>query len=214
MGRQALHPPQVQRLLLRWPRLLRRKRDCTPALFLTSSATTSAMSLCTSEEEGLHTGLPPHNVGVFLGGRGIGPLPHNVGEYFGGGGTGPPPHILEDFRWASVCSAPSRSVTSGCVRCGAEGCASRSSGYESYGLDSDGASQRAERVLSVSAYGVERVYVDPPGQDTHRTDLSENGETQQATGAEWTLSDSVHGLRLMEVDPVKQMSLSCKAQTG
>ena len=73
---------------------------------------------------------------------------------------------------------------------------------------------KAERMLSVSAYGVERVNVDPPGQDTHHTDLSENGETQQETGAERTLFDSVHGLRLMEVDPVRQVSLSCKAQTG
>ena len=65
------------------------------ALFLTSSASTSATSLCSSEEEILHTGLPPRNVGMYLGGRGTGPLPHNVNEYLGGGGgAGPPPHIV------------------------------------------------------------------------------------------------------------------------
>ena len=44
VGRQALHP-QVQRRLLHAPWLLRLKRDCTPALFLTSSVCTPAMSL-------------------------------------------------------------------------------------------------------------------------------------------------------------------------
>ena len=48
-----LSTPQVQRLLLHEPWLHRRKRDCTPVLFLTSSVSTSAISLCTSEEEGL-----------------------------------------------------------------------------------------------------------------------------------------------------------------
>ena len=48
-----LSTPQDQRLLLLEPWLLRRKRDCTPALFLASSACTSSSSLCSSEEEGL-----------------------------------------------------------------------------------------------------------------------------------------------------------------
>ena len=48
-----LSTPQVQRLLLHEPWLLRRKRDCTPALFLTSSVCSPAMSLRSSEEEGL-----------------------------------------------------------------------------------------------------------------------------------------------------------------
>ena len=48
-----LSTPQVLRLLLHEPRLLRRKRDCTPALFFTSSVCSPAISLCSSEEEGL-----------------------------------------------------------------------------------------------------------------------------------------------------------------
>ena len=36
----------------------------------------------------------------------------------------------------------------------------------------------------------------------------------QATGAVRTLSESGQGLKLMEVDPVQQVSLSCKAQAG
>ena len=64
--RDRLSTPQVQRLPLRRPRLSRRKRDCTLALFFTTSASTSATSLCTSEEEGLHTALPPRNVGHVL----------------------------------------------------------------------------------------------------------------------------------------------------
>ena len=48
----SLSTPQVQRLPLHEPWLLRTNRDCTPALFLTSSVCTS-MSLCSSEEEGL-----------------------------------------------------------------------------------------------------------------------------------------------------------------
>ena len=86
---RQLSTPQVPWLHQRQPRVLRRKRDCT----LPSSASTSSTSLCTSEEEGLHTGLTPHNVGMYLGGRGTGHLPHKIGEFFGGGGgTGPPPH--------------------------------------------------------------------------------------------------------------------------
>ena len=52
-GETGSPPLQVQRLPLRRPRLPRRKRDCTLVLFLTSSASTSATSLCTSEEEGV-----------------------------------------------------------------------------------------------------------------------------------------------------------------
>ena len=87
-----LSTPQVQRLLLHEPWLHRRKKDCTPALFLTSSVSTSAISLCTSEEEGLA------------------PSPHNAGKYFGGGGTGPPPHILEDFSPFLKCDLELRAV--------------------------------------------------------------------------------------------------------
>ena len=73
--RERLSTHQVQRLPLRRPRLHWRKRDCTLALFSTTSASTSATSLCTSEEEGLHT-LPPHNDGVYFGGRETGSRPH------------------------------------------------------------------------------------------------------------------------------------------
>ena len=99
-----LSTPQVQRLLLllvRW--LHRRKRDCTPALFLTSSVCTSSLSPC-SEEEGLAPlpsggggiGPSPRTAGLYLGGRRTGLLPHNDGDYFGGG-TGPPPHNVGKF---------------------------------------------------------------------------------------------------------------------
>ena len=50
VGRQALYH---QRLPLHVQWLHRRKRDCTPALFLTSSVCTSALTLRTTEEEGL-----------------------------------------------------------------------------------------------------------------------------------------------------------------
>ena len=81
-GRQALHTPQVQRVLLHEPWLLRRKRDCTPALFLTSSVCTSAMSLCTSEEEGVAP-LPSSSQcqRVLRRRRGRAPPPRNVGKY-------------------------------------------------------------------------------------------------------------------------------------
>ena len=85
-GEKRSPPPQVQRLLLHVPWLHRRKRDCTPALFLTSSVGTSAKSLCTSEEEG----LAPSPFLLTLSRRG--PPPHNAGEY---------------FRWVSLSSAPS-----------------------------------------------------------------------------------------------------------
>ena len=58
---------------------------------------TSALTLRTTEVEGLAHSLPPHNVEVFSGGGGIGPPPHISGEYFGGGGTGPLPHIVGAF---------------------------------------------------------------------------------------------------------------------
>ena len=47
---ERLSTPQVLWLRQRRPCVLRRKKDCTPALFLTSSATSSSMSLCSSEE--------------------------------------------------------------------------------------------------------------------------------------------------------------------
>ena len=92
-----LSTSQVLRLLLHEPWLHRRKRDCTPALFLTCSVSTSATSLCTSEEEGLHTALPPRNVGMYFGGGGTSPPPHNDGVYFGGRETGSRPHTDECF---------------------------------------------------------------------------------------------------------------------
>ena len=57
VGRQALRPSRPAGLLLHEPWLLRRKRDCTPALFLTSS-------LCSS-----------CNVAAFFGGGRIGTSP-------------------------------------------------------------------------------------------------------------------------------------------
>ena len=50
---ERLSTPQVQRLLLHVPWLHRTKRDCTRALFLTSSVCTSTLSPCFSEEERL-----------------------------------------------------------------------------------------------------------------------------------------------------------------
>ena len=52
VGRQALHHPS-QRLRQRRPRVLRRKRDCTPALFLTLLRWPSTSSPGTLEEDGL-----------------------------------------------------------------------------------------------------------------------------------------------------------------
>ena len=89
--RQALHPPSPASSSASTV-ASSEEEGLHTALFLTTSASTSATSLCTSEEEGLHTGLPLHNVGMYLGGRGKGLLPHKIGEFLGGGGTGPPPH--------------------------------------------------------------------------------------------------------------------------
>ena len=91
-GSERLSTPQVQRLLLHVLWLHRRKRDCTPALFLTSSVCTSTLSPCSSEEEGWHLSLPPHNVEEFYGGGGTGPPPHTAGLYLGGRRTGLLPH--------------------------------------------------------------------------------------------------------------------------
>ena len=57
----------------------------------------SALTLRTTEEEGLAHSLPPRNDGLFLGGRGTGPLPLNVSDFLGGGGTGPPPSIAGKY---------------------------------------------------------------------------------------------------------------------
>ena len=77
-----LSTPQVQRLLHHEPRLLRRKRDCTPALFLTSSVCTSTLSPCSSEEEGL---APLPSSSRCRGGlRRIGPPPHTAGKFLRG----------------------------------------------------------------------------------------------------------------------------------
>ena len=50
------------------------------------------------------------------------------------------------------------------MRCGAEVCASRRAGYESHGLNRNWASQRAERMLSVSAHDVVRVVLTLQGR--------------------------------------------------
>ena len=113
--RDRLSTPQVQRLPLRRPRLPRRKRDCTPALFLTTSVSSSASTLRTSEEEGLAHSLPPHNGEEFSGGGGIGPPPHKSGEYIGGGGTGPPPH--NDGVYFGGRETGSRPHTDECFMC-------------------------------------------------------------------------------------------------
>ena len=58
---------------------------------------TSALTLRTTEEEGLAHSLPPRIDGLYLGGRGSGPLPHNVSDFLGGGGTGPPPRMAGKY---------------------------------------------------------------------------------------------------------------------
>ena len=114
-GKTGSPPPKSSVLPLRRPRLPRRKRDCTLALFFTTSASTSATSLCTSEEEGLHTALPPRNVGMYFGGRGTSPLPHKVSENLGGNGTGPPPH--NDGVYFGGRETGSRPHTDECFMC-------------------------------------------------------------------------------------------------
>ena len=119
VGRKVLLPPlQVQRLRQRRPRVLRRKRDCRPALFLTSSATSSAMSLSSSEEEGLApspclltlTRSSPEEEGQAI----LLTMPASTSEEEGQA-------LLLTFPrtsgWATLCSASSLS----CVRCGATG---------------------------------------------------------------------------------------------
>ena len=97
MERQALHP-QVRRLRQRRPRVLRRKRDCTPPSSSLSRGgllprlrglrrrkdwhTPFLLTLpgTTSEEEG--TGPPPHTDREYLGGGRQAFLLTPVGEYF------------------------------------------------------------------------------------------------------------------------------------
>ena len=124
--RDRLSTSQVRRLLLPEPRLLRRKRDCTPP---SSSHVRGALQRrrcvlrwrkdCTS-------GLPPHTAGLYLGGRGAALLPHNfrdflgggrtglpphnVGVYFGGGGTGSPPHNAGEYFGGGGTGPPPRNV--------------------------------------------------------------------------------------------------------
>ena len=82
-------------------------RDCALAVFFTTSTGTSTTSQCTSEEEGLHSGLPSHNVGEYFGGEGTGSSPRNVGVYLGGGGTGPALHnVGEYFRGEGTGASP------------------------------------------------------------------------------------------------------------
>ena len=57
------------------------RKGIAPALFLASSASSSAVSLCTSVEEGLH--LRPSSSHC-LGGGGMGLPPHNVGKFHRG----------------------------------------------------------------------------------------------------------------------------------
>ena len=86
-GRGIARPPsssQLPRFLLRRRCVLRWRKDCT-------------------------SGLPPHNVGVFLGGGGTGLLPHINGDYLGGGGTSPPPHNVGKFLSSAVVTQMGRS---------------------------------------------------------------------------------------------------------
>ena len=142
VGRKAFHPP-------------------SPA----ASSTTAAAS---SEEEGLHARPLPHILevafflvsGDFGGGRiGTFSLPPHIDEvFFGGGGTGPPRHILEDFSPFLKRDFELRGRY-----------ASRSTGYESYGLDRDWASQRTEKLSLRMAW---RGWVCLPAQDTQHTRVS------------------------------------------
>ena len=95
--RDRLSTSQALRLPLRQLRVLRRRRDCTLALLLTTLTCTSTTAARSSEKEGLHSGPPPRNYGVYLGGGGTGPPPHNCGDYLAGGGTGPPTHNSGEY---------------------------------------------------------------------------------------------------------------------
>ena len=92
--KQASPPPQVWRLHQRRPRVLRRKRDCTPPSSSHSRGGPSCSSPRTSKKKDWHLSLPPHTAGVYFGGGGTGPPPDNVREYLGGGRTGLPPRTV------------------------------------------------------------------------------------------------------------------------
>ena len=93
---------QVPWLRQQQPRVLRRKRDCTLALFLTTSTGTSATSPCTSEEEGLHLRPSAQQRRVPRRRKDCtsGPPPHTNGEHIGGGGTG----LLLTTTVSTLCS--------------------------------------------------------------------------------------------------------------
>ena len=92
--RQALHP-QVPWLHQRQSPVLQKERDRTLTLFLTSSASTSATSPRSSEEEGLHF-RPSSSQQQWLPRRKrelhLTLVRRNASGYFGGGATGSPPH--------------------------------------------------------------------------------------------------------------------------
>ena len=93
VGRKALHP-QVQQLRQRRPRVLRRKRDCTPPSSSHSRDGLLARLWGLRRRKDWHLSLPPHTAGWYFGGGGTGPLPHNVRDYLGGGRTGLPPRTV------------------------------------------------------------------------------------------------------------------------
>ena len=84
VGRKALHP-QVQRLLQRRPRVLRRKRDCTPPSSSHSRGGLLPRPRGLRRRKDWHLSLPPHTAGKYFVGGGTGPPPHNVRESLGGG---------------------------------------------------------------------------------------------------------------------------------
>ena len=97
-----LSTPQVQRLRQRRPRVLRRKRDCTPPSSSHSRDGLLARLRELRRRKDWHFSLPPHTTGGYFGGRGTGPPPHNVREYLGGGRTGLPPHTVGVYFMSKV----------------------------------------------------------------------------------------------------------------
>ena len=91
--RQAFHP-QVRRLRQRRPRVLRRKRDCTPPASSYSRGGLLRRLRGLRRRKDWHLSLPPHTAGEYFGGGGTGPPPHNVRKYLGGGRSGLPPHTV------------------------------------------------------------------------------------------------------------------------
>ena len=96
--RDRLSTPQVRQLRQRRPRVLRRKRDCTPPSSSHSRGSHLARVRVLRRRKDWHLSLPPHTDEEFSrGGGGISPPPHKSGEYFGGGGAGPPLHNVGKY---------------------------------------------------------------------------------------------------------------------